>query len=46
MSEAEVAAILAKTAQLAANGTTELYKTTHVFDGTVQNPQWLEAAQI
>jgi hypothetical protein len=46
MSDAEVAAILAKTAQLAANGTTELYKTTHVFDGTVQNPQWLEAAQI
>jgi diketogulonate reductase-like aldo/keto reductase len=46
MDGAAVAAILAKTAQLAANGATELYKTTHVFDGTVQNPQWLETAQV
>ncbi len=43
---AGVAAILAKTAQLATTGATELYKTTHVFDGTVQNPQWLESAEV
>ncbi len=43
---AAVAAILAKTAQLATTGASELYKTTHVFDGTVQNPQWLESAQV
>jgi diketogulonate reductase-like aldo/keto reductase len=41
-----VAAILAKTEKLAADGSTELYKTTHVFDGTVQNPQWLETANV
>jgi diketogulonate reductase-like aldo/keto reductase len=46
MSAAQVAALLAKTAQLAADGSTELYKTTHVFDGTVQNPHWLESAQV
>jgi diketogulonate reductase-like aldo/keto reductase len=42
----QVAAILAKTAQLASDGSSELYKTTHVFDGTVQNPHWLESAQV
>jgi len=41
-----VAAMLAKTATVAATGTTELYKTTHIFDSTVQNPQWLETATI
>ena len=46
MTQDQVAAILAKTSKLAANGSTELYKTTHVFDGTVQNPQWLESAQV
>ena len=34
-------AILAKTAKVAADGSTERYKTSHHFDGTVQNPQWL-----
>ncbi|MBD5654198.1 MAG: aldo/keto reductase [Candidatus Eremiobacteraeota bacterium] len=46
LSKMEVAAILQKTAKLAADGSTELYKTTHVFDGTVQNPQWLDMAQV
>lgn len=46
LSRAQIAAILSKTAQLAANGSTELYKTSHVFDGTVQNPQWLETARV
>jgi len=41
MSGAEVEAILAKTAPAAQDGKFELYKTTHRFDGTVQNPQWL-----
>ncbi len=46
MSEAKVAAMLAKTAAVAASGKTELYKTTHIFDSTVQNPQWLENADV
>jgi aryl-alcohol dehydrogenase-like predicted oxidoreductase len=37
----EVTAILAKTEQAARNGQFEEYKTTHNFDGTYQNPQWL-----
>jgi len=37
----EVKAILAQTARLAQQGKHELYKTTHHFDGTYQNPQWL-----
>src|SRR5215469_4219947 len=36
-----VKALLAKTAQAARQGKFELYKTTHHFDGTHQNPQWL-----
>jgi predicted aldo/keto reductase-like oxidoreductase len=41
MSKEEVAAILAKTAQVAKKGQVEKYKTSHQFDGTHQNPQWL-----
>ena len=37
----EVEALLAKTAQAAQQGKYELYKTSHHFDGTYQNPQWL-----
>lgn len=36
-----VKALLAKTAQGAQQGKFELYKTSHHFDGTYQNPQWL-----
>ena len=36
--------LLARTATLAADGKTERYKTTHQFDGTVHNPQWLVGA--
>ena len=39
--EQEVTALLAKTATAAAHGEYEQYKTTHNFDGTYQNPQWL-----
>ena len=36
-----VAAMLEKTRVLARDGASELYKTTHFFDSTVQNPSWL-----
>src|SRR5256712_5851304 len=39
--EAEVTSLLERTAQAARDGKYELYKTTHHFDGTYQNPQWL-----
>ena len=41
MSNDEVASLLAKTASASANGKFEHYKTTHTFDGTYHNPQWL-----
>jgi uncharacterized protein len=41
MDEKEIASLLAKTAQAAHSGEFELYKTSHHFDGTVHNPQWL-----
>jgi len=41
MNSNEVVALLAKTTQAAQSGRYELYKTTHNFDGTYQNPQWL-----
>src|SRR5256886_10322048 len=40
-SEAAVEALLGRTAHAASDGKYELYKTTHHFDGTYQNPQWL-----
>lgn len=41
MSKDQVATLLAKTAQAGNSGEYELYKTSHHFDGTFQNPQWL-----
>jgi predicted aldo/keto reductase-like oxidoreductase len=41
LNDAEVSAILKKTETVAQNGQFELYKTSHNFDGTYQNPQWL-----
>ena len=41
MSKDEVAQLLAKTSAAAGKGEFEQYKTTHNFDGTYQNPQWL-----
>ncbi len=41
LSEGEVKALLAKTAQAAARGRSELYKTSDRFDSTARNPQWL-----
>ena len=41
LAKQQVAALLDKTAGASAKGQFELYKTTHNFDGTYQNPQWL-----
>lgn len=41
LSETEVTALLAKTAAAGAQGEFEPFKTSHTFDGTVHNPQWL-----
>jgi len=41
MISSQVAALLARTAKAAEAGPFELYKTTHRFEGTVANPQWL-----
>lgn len=41
MNALQMAALLAKTAPVAAEGKFEGYKTTQQFDGTIQNPQWL-----
>jgi predicted aldo/keto reductase-like oxidoreductase len=41
LSEQEVAAIVNKTTEAAAHGQYEPFKTTQMFDGTAQHPQWL-----
>jgi len=41
MHSSQVAALLAKTSKAAEAGQFELYKTSHQFDGTYANPQWL-----
>ncbi len=41
MSKDQVAALLQKTASASTKGEFELYKTSHNFDGTFHNPQWL-----
>jgi aryl-alcohol dehydrogenase-like predicted oxidoreductase len=41
LSDDERDALLAKTAKAAATGRYEPFKTTSIFDGTAQNPQWL-----
>jgi aryl-alcohol dehydrogenase-like predicted oxidoreductase len=41
MSASEVSTLLAKTSKAAEVGKFELYKTSHHFDGTFANPQWL-----
>ena len=39
--EEQIAALLARTAKAAQAGAYERYKTSHDFDGTYKNPQWL-----
>ena len=41
LSDEKRASILKATEKLARDGKLERYKTSHFFDGTVQNPQWL-----
>jgi predicted aldo/keto reductase-like oxidoreductase len=41
LDSSQLAALLTKTAQAAEAGQFELYKTSHHFDGTYANPQWL-----
>jgi hypothetical protein len=41
MSDDEVRSLLSKTAEAAARGDFEPFKTTSIFDGTAQNPEWL-----
>jgi aryl-alcohol dehydrogenase-like predicted oxidoreductase len=41
LSKDEMAALESKTAEVAKNGEFEKYKTSEMFDGTVQNPEWL-----
>src|SRR5882672_8668605 len=41
MSSSDVSTLLAKTTKAAEAGKFELYKTSHHFDGTYANPQWL-----
>ncbi len=43
MESKEIEALLAKTAEVALNGKYELYKTSHAFDSTWRNPEWLGA---
>jgi predicted aldo/keto reductase-like oxidoreductase len=44
LSQEAVSSLLARTAQAAASGNFERFKTTSLFDGTAHNPQWLGAA--
>jgi hypothetical protein len=41
MSDQELKPLLAKTARAAKDGMYEPFKTTSIFDGTAQNPEWL-----
>jgi aryl-alcohol dehydrogenase-like predicted oxidoreductase len=41
MTDADLSALLAKTARAAARGEFEPFKTSSIFDGTAQNPAWL-----
>ncbi len=42
LSPEQVSELLARTALAGSHGQYERYKTTHSFDGTYQNPQWLD----
>jgi predicted aldo/keto reductase-like oxidoreductase len=48
LTDADITALLARTAKSAARGEFELFKTTSCFDGTANNPDWLggEPARI
>ena len=41
LGDADVSALLARTAQAASRGEYELFKTTSIYDGTAAHPEWL-----
>lgn len=41
LADADVSALLARTAQAASRGEYELFKTTSIYDGTASHPEWL-----
>lgn len=41
LADADVSALLARTAQAASRGEYELFKTTSIYDGTAAHPEWL-----
>ncbi len=41
LTSAQMAALLAKTKEVASSGKFEPFKTTAIFDGTARNPQWM-----
>ena len=41
LTDSQVKSVLAKTAQAAARGEYELFKTTSIYDGTATHPEWL-----
>jgi hypothetical protein len=41
LTEAQLSALRAKTKAMAETGRLERFKTSNVFDGTAQNPQWM-----
>jgi hypothetical protein len=46
MPAADKAVLLARTAKAGSDGHFEQFKTTGRFDGTAQNPKWLETAEV
>jgi len=46
LSSEERSALLARTEDAAREGKHELFKTSHKYDGTIQNPKWLEQAAL
>ncbi len=46
LEETERKALLARAADAARDGKYELFKTSHKYDGTHENPHWLEGARI
>jgi aryl-alcohol dehydrogenase-like predicted oxidoreductase len=46
MSEAKIAAVLARTRDAAATGEYEPFKTTEMFDGTAHNPAWMGESRM
>jgi hypothetical protein len=46
LTAAEATTLLGRTAPAATRGEWEKYKTSQTFDGTAQNPHWMETASL